>query len=847
MAQVFYKDGTPVPDDKVNEAIASGQAFAKADRVKVRDAAGNIGTIAASELGQGGHELLTDAEIERERIKSQRGTVGQQAITAAEGAARGATLGLSDVALTGVLGDEYRQGAKERAEENRKIAVTSEIGGAIAPALLSGGASAGAEGVALTGRAAKGASALSRIAELAPSALVSRGGRAIERGVARIVGEESASVLGRMAQRAAAVGASGAAEGALYGAGNAASQAALEGAPITAEKVLSGFGHGALFGGAVGAGLGGLGGAGSAAFEKIVGGSEGIRAGAKKLAAESALKATGFQGSDFRKLIGRKTGESAESRIADVGGELLNYTFESGPLKGQKLFTGAKKAEDFVDDLALAKEEVGQRLGATKQLVNDAGVAPDLNAYLKRVDDEVIAPLRASSSPTIQGQAKRVEEELGALKARAEAAELAATAPPMPVRLPGGGVEMRPMPAPAPPSFAELDQFRKDLRSVFQPPRPPGGGLPAPVPEHAAHLEKAERILAEELDAVVERHLAEAGLDVTEYARNKKTFGALADIEQVANKAAAQQLGNRIYSPSDYATGLGTAIGAMLTGNIGAVALGAGSAVAHKIVRERGRSVLAVMADSVAKMDGRIFDAAQSLAGLAAAPKRAAIVAYSAPDFDRVANAVRSFASNPQAASVALSKPIEQIAPVHPELAAQMQQTLGADYQYLASKLPATMTRAGSSLTPQLEKGRVSPTDQRKFMAIVSALENPAGVIERVAAGELPREQIEALKVRRPEIYNQMRTEAIKAFSVAKAPRGILERTRVSLAFDFNGDASLDPATLAAIQAGNRMAPDPEDQPATAGNPAQAPAGNKPMNPKEAESFATPSQKALGG
>lgn len=1031
MPQIFYKDGSPIPDAKVAEAIASGEGYARGGRVTVRDPSGTVGTIDASELGKPGYQPLTDAEIEAERIHQERSTLGQQALTVGEGAARGATLGLSDVATTGLLGDDYRKAAQERAGENRKLAIGSEVVGAIAPTLFSGGAAASAEGAVAAGREA---SLLTKAARLAPSSLVSSAGRTVERGVAGIIGDAAPSALARMAQRAAAVGASGAVEGGLYGAGNAVSEAALDGGPITAEKVLSGFGHGALFGGGLGAGLGALSGGASSAFERIVGGSEGLKAGAEKLANESALKAVGFQGSDFRKLIGRGTGEAAESKIADVGSELLNYTFDSGPLKGQKLFTGAKKAEDFVDDLALAKEEVGAKLGAIKSQVDAAGMAPDVEGYLARVKAEVLDPLRASSSPTVRAQADRVERELALLReritpsvapevvtptvprtydeimddiegrlskpeqdaindytttsykhmndahrdAKAYAEQWGAgmtaekqiknrkllaalekevdggniyreevqrvmdlpketvdkwsnsstisndsfwstTANPEAMAETTGGKlrgnvrlhiadsdavpvgkfskvakeqeaiippgrtffvdksedidgvrhiwleQVRPsnsdgsafgsvakaqeVAAPVVPvTFRELDTFRRDLRSVFQPPRPPGGGLPAPVPEHAAHLERAERILADELDKTVEQHLAAAGLDTTEYARNKRTFAALADIEKVANKAAAQQLGNRAISPSDYGVGLAGAIGSMLSGNVGGALLGAGGAIAHKIIRERGRSVLAVMADSVAKMDGRIAEAAKSLAGLSAVPRRAALVASSAPavGFDRTAAAVRAFASNPQAASQALSRPVERVAPEHPELAAQMQQTIAGDYQYLATKLPQSLGRAGSSLTPQLEKSRVPKAEQARFMDIVHAIENPAGVIEKVAAGELPRDQIEALKARRPEIYNQMRTEAIKAFSIAKAPRGILERTRVSLAFDFNGDASLDPQTLAAIQAGNRTAAPPEDQPqlSTGQQPRQQ-QGAK-MNPKSAETLATPSQKAIG-
>src|SRR6478609_7198501 len=271
MPQVFYKDGTPIPEAKIPEAIAAGEAHAKAGRVAVRDSSGTVGTIDASELGKPGFQLLSDDELERARIHEQRSTLGQQALTVGEGAARGLTLGGSDVVATGLLGDEYRKGAEERAQENKKLAIGSEIGGAIIPSVISGGEGAAIEGASLAARAERGAGLLSKAARYAPSAIVSRGGQAIERGVAGIVGEAAANPLARMAQRAAALGASGAVEGGLYGAGNAVSEAALDGTPITAEKVLGGFGHGALFGGALGAGLGGAGGLGSSAFERIVG------------------------------------------------------------------------------------------------------------------------------------------------------------------------------------------------------------------------------------------------------------------------------------------------------------------------------------------------------------------------------------------------------------------------------------------------------------------------------------------------------------------------------------------------------------------------------------------------
>jgi hypothetical protein len=600
-----------------------------------------------------------------------------------------------------------------------------------------------------------------------------------------------------MAQRAATTAVQGAVEGGLYGTGHAASEAVLNDAPITAEKLLSGFGQGALFGGGAGAGLGAAGSLASSALGKIVG-SRGVRDVAEGVANRSALEAAGFSKGDLGRLAS-KTGRSVDQAAADLGPELLAYRFESGPLAGKKLFTAAKRAEDFVDDLALARQEVQGKISAARE-----GVAPDLNGYFQRVQDEVLGPMRGSPSALVQREARAIEREIRPLMDR--------------VTTPGA----------EPLALSELEQVARDIRTSM-----PG-----------ARGKQTAQLLDQEIDAAVTRNLEAKGIDPAQYTQQKKTLDALTEIETVAQKAADKKSAN----PEEVATGLQMAIGAMLTGNVGGLALGGASAMARKLVKERGQSVLAVMADNVAKMDGRIAEAAQSLAG--AIPRKSVIVGHQAADlgrFDQTSEAVRSFAQDPQEGARRLAKPVEHIAPVHPQLAAQMQQTLAADYQYLSTKLPQTLTRAGSSLTPQAERGRVPTSQQAKFMQVVQALENPASVIEKVAQGELPQAQIDALKVRRPEIYNQMRGEVIKAFSTSEKPASFLERTRVSLAFDFNGDASLDQQTLKQIQSQNRSAPSEPDQPATPQNKPPPGTSTKNLDPKIATSMELPSDNAAAG
>jgi hypothetical protein len=139
----------------------------------------------------------------------------EKAKTAVEGLFRGASLGATDY----LFGDDQ---TKARARYNPGTAMGTEIVGALAPLLLSGGASA-----------PESAGALARVAGAAPTSLVARGAKAITSGVEN-----------RFARSAL----TGAIEGGVLGGAQAADHAYLAGDPITAEAVLHGAGWGAVFG-----------------------------------------------------------------------------------------------------------------------------------------------------------------------------------------------------------------------------------------------------------------------------------------------------------------------------------------------------------------------------------------------------------------------------------------------------------------------------------------------------------------------------------------------------------------------------------------------------------------------
>src|SRR5687767_1426731 len=115
------------------------EVVVKDGRAHLFDETGNAVSVDEGELQQAlasGFRPQSREEYEQRAIAKERGTLGQQAITAGEGALRGVTFGLGTAAAAALGGEEYAQAARERAAVNPTTAVAGEVAGAIAPALL---------------------------------------------------------------------------------------------------------------------------------------------------------------------------------------------------------------------------------------------------------------------------------------------------------------------------------------------------------------------------------------------------------------------------------------------------------------------------------------------------------------------------------------------------------------------------------------------------------------------------------------------------------------------------------------------------------------------------------------
>lgn len=176
------------------------------------------------------------------------------------GAARGATLGLSDVAGEQLgFGDELA----ELQRRNEGASLGGEVVGSLLPFLVPGGQAA--TGARLAGEGAslaRGGGVLTRMLRgaSAPARAAEGLGLLAERGTAALLGE-GATAGGRILRRTLATSAGGAAEGAAFGAGQVLSEEALSGGNYDAlgERLVAGAGSAALFGAGAGGLLGGTG------------------------------------------------------------------------------------------------------------------------------------------------------------------------------------------------------------------------------------------------------------------------------------------------------------------------------------------------------------------------------------------------------------------------------------------------------------------------------------------------------------------------------------------------------------------------------------------------------------
>ncbi len=771
---------------------------------------------AAAILAEGGR-LQTPEELQAQVEAQQYGTLGETVKGLGESALSGATLGLSDVALSELGGDEYREARAARERQLGGLGTVAEVAGGVTPLLLSFGATAPAQGALAAGRLA--ATGIRTVG--APVRAAAALGRGAETGagmLARGIGLTGESVLGRGVVRGLETGAGGAVEGGIYGAGQALSEAAL--APggdydALAEKMWAGAKEGALFGAITGGGLGFVGGAGTRAltkgYEKLQG-AGGLKMMLENLATDRTVKALGARGTDIRRM--GKNLDAAEENMKRMAADVLGAKLDDGT----KVFTAGSKADDLAERVARARDEAGTKLGALRKQVSDATV--DTAAIRQRIDDEVLAPIRASDVPDIARKAKKVERALASLDGGAQPLE-------------------------------RLTKLRQDLDSVIYP-KATGPGLPPLAPAHAAELQQARAILEDSIEEATETVIAARAPELSgQYGTLKQQFRSFKQAASIAEKAKLQDLGNRVVSPTDYLTGGIGAVGAIAGGGVGALgamATGAVSSAAHKFVRERASSTLAVIADRVARADLKIDQSIKAYLTKAGDVRRAAIGEGAEHEVETKSRLSKALGQKKGESQVdAYRRRLKELAEFNPENLRDIGQataqaprattaaltSLIRARDYLVKAAPTGLI-GKDPLQPHLSKPLPDPVALERFARAVMTVEHPLTVLDDLQDGTITRDQVQVLKAVYPLLYNDIRNKVAVTLAETKEAVPYLKRVRLGVLLELPTDTSLAPARVAATQSVYQQAE--QQQPAPPAAPVNMPA-----------QLATPSQASEFG
>jgi len=390
----------------------AGQA--QTNRVRMVDDAGNAFDVAPQDAGkaesQGWHiETPQEANV-REYLSAGKGdSLSESAKSFGEHLASTLTFGGSDMALAETI-PGYRETRQAR-DETHGTAGTLGTGAAV---LLPLAGELGALGTA--GRVVRAAGA--------PLAAVSRGAASVGKAVERTVAGDAPGFLRTVAAKGLGGSIAGALEGAAIGAGQAVSESAIEDKPLAAELLMARMGEGATVGGVFGGALGTAGGLFGGAvrgarplLRHVPGLGEVVARDAESIANTSALNSLGFQRSDINRLV-KNYGRAAVDEIGQEAQRVLG-------LREQGAFGRALRYDmrEGAERVTAAREAATDELRATYNALDDSGQRASPVDIVRRVDDEILVPLKRSLSGGDERLAREIEREIRPLRRRLEQAE----------------------------------------------------------------------------------------------------------------------------------------------------------------------------------------------------------------------------------------------------------------------------------------------------------------------------------------------------------------------------------------------------------------------------------------
>lgn len=815
------------------------------DVVTVKSPEGDLGTVSKQELSQvlrRGFTVPTNDEISAHNDKIEYGSGVANPLKAfGEAAAGTATFGASRE-LENKLGITTPEAQAARAKYNPVARTLGDVAGVAAP--LVGEAS----GLVKAGTMFN---PVARVAEL---------GTAAGETAAKLVPEAG------LAQSVLRQGAQGAAEGAIYGAGQTVSEHALGDPDVNGEKLLSNVGFGSLLGGAIGGGLGAAevtipkalniaGNALTKAKNVLIGAEDEVGPLGKIYAKGASFVSGKAEESILEALRSRSSimdNPEEREQVASHFSSSLNEHFNAINEALSKANAGAREEEVK----ALLKE-----IPAEQAIQQSAHIGQSIEATLKDMTDR--APLYPSSVPyKLQGLRDEFLKKIGGAESAADVYEhLNWFKKQIDDKFPIWGKMI-------PPEWKDAVSALKGLRTEIKQNLEnesiwgEAGARQSAFNDaqnrflttiHKSNdfakgflgksISRTGRVIAEVNPSKVKTFLSQVkslrseskakALDeffnaseglVNEIKKTSSNAGAEFDQEAISHLARKNQaISEKAVAQADIQKNL-NALGAgghnAYLGEAGALAVGVhnpllGAAIEGiNVFRNPGLTVqrLAKIEAAVKKTTDLILKSAKAVfrTGVKSGEKVSGFLGTKAhDDFDNKKEKINKFTQDYDHALNMLDKSTNHIYASAPEITGSLHQTTIRGAQFLAAKIPKTTDSFfGKDSKP-------SPTELAKFDRYYQAVQEPVSIMKLIRNAAIMPEHIETLSAVYPKLYNEMKSEVMGELSYYQGIIGkgtIPYKTRMGLS-QFMAeplDESLRPQSVMANQAILSAPPPPE-------------------------------------
>lgn len=770
--------------------------------VRLRD--GSIGSVDAAEAQavlESGGVFATPEEFQEAEQAEQYGNDGATARAGLEGAARGLTFGLSDVAIAGIGGDEAANDARLRRQYSPSAALGGEIAGAVLPLLIPGAGEANAARILAEGaNVAREASTVARAGETLASA-----GRAVGalpraaaalgdagatggRLAAEALGMTGTSAAQRLGRAALTEAGRGVVEGGLQGLGGAISEVALGETPdIRADRILTHVGMGALLGG-VASGVLGSGGelmrmTGSSLRSLVPDmGSTALR----NQAAQARLEAAGVWGKSNLDRVRQRSGG-----LQGAADDLDRLRIGNGPPGSGGLSERANlpTAQNALVDAERLEIEAGKKFAEFGSRMDEA-VAAAGNGY-RDAAAGAMGTGRVDVRPLI-AQA----EEMAAKMRRAPsggtevADQLMAHVTPLRAHM-ETGLDWRDALQQRQLWDAQINSWGKDL----------SGSAVRPQEQ----LRTLRGLIKEQLGATADR----ANLGDLWSTANRE-FGIAKMITGAAGANRLSEIGGiggAVATGIDLATA-GAGFAAYESGNPLAFPLAMLGSVGHRLaaqevrrftpaIKARALQFLARAADSTSTNIGQA--ALGIVANRAARTVRSGVPVATVKAYEAAVRNIRE--TTPETVVRRVGDASAGLLETAPDTHTAVVQRALRAHAFLVQRVPVTDALMQGDIQPGLHRSRpVSETERRRFMALQHAVENPSSIIAAIKDKSVTADQVDVLREVYPALYQEIRTSTMQAIAESKTPIDYNSRLRLGILLGAPTDPSLVPSTLAALQ-----------------------------------------------